>query len=104
MGITNRTPSIPLLVHWPIIVQPVLNPASIYLPIGKVIKIGLSDLYIGIILTTFLNSIKLRFVYRVVLIADGNFKADHVWQTSDGDVWLMDGAGMLPNCKEYFTF
>ena len=68
------------------------------------IKIGLSDLYIGIILTTFLNGIKLRFVYWVVLVADRNFKADHVRQTSDGDVWLMDGAGMFPNHEEYFTF
>ena len=37
-------------------------------------------------------------------MADGNFKADHVQQRSDDDVWLMDGAGMSPNCEEYFTF
>ena len=47
---------------------------------------------------------KCRFIYQVVLMADGNFKADHVWQRSDDDVWLMDGAGMSPNCEEYFTF
>lgn len=44
------------------------------------------------------------FVYKVVLVADGNFKADHVRQKSDGDVWLMDGAGMAPNGQEYYTF
>ena len=44
------------------------------------------------------------FVYKLVLVADGNFKADHVRQQSDGDVWLVDGAGMSPNRQEYFTF
>lgn len=37
-------------------------------------------------------------------MADGNFKADHVRQKSDTDVWLMDGSGMAPNRDEYFTF
>jgi len=45
-----------------------------------------------------------RFVYKVVLVADGNFKADHVRQQSDRDVWLMDGAGVSPNHDKYFTF
>jgi CxC2 like cysteine cluster associated with KDZ transposases len=46
----------------------------------------------------------IRFVFKLVLVADGNFKADHVRQKSDGDIWLMDGAGMAPNHKEYITF
>jgi len=32
-----------------------------------------------------------------VLVADGNFKADHVRQKgSDDEFWLWDGAGMMP--------
>jgi hypothetical protein len=35
-------------------------------------------------------------------VADGNFKADHVWQkNSNTDVWLWDGGGMAPNQAEY---
>ena len=45
-----------------------------------------------------------RFVFRPVLVADGNFKADHVKQKNDNDVWLIDGAGMVPNQKEYSAF
>lgn len=39
-----------------------------------------------------------------MIVADGNFKADHVKQKNDNDVWLMDGGGMVPNQKEYSTF
>ena len=45
-----------------------------------------------------------RFVFRPVLVADGNFKADHVKQKNDNDVWLIDGGGMVPNQKEYSAF
>jgi glycine cleavage system aminomethyltransferase T len=45
-----------------------------------------------------------RWVYKVLLDADGNFKADHVRQKSNDDIWLMNGAGMFPNKEEYFTF
>jgi hypothetical protein len=38
------------------------------------------------------------------LVADGNFKADHVKQKNNNDVWLMDGGGMVPNQKEYSNF
>jgi hypothetical protein len=37
-------------------------------------------------------------------VADGNFKADHVKQKTDNDVWLFDGGGMIPNQKEYSAF
>ncbi|KAF8814120.1 hypothetical protein BYT27DRAFT_7250341 [Phlegmacium glaucopus] len=38
-------------------------------------------------------------------VADGNFKANHIWQTNpDGDVWLCDGSGMMLNRQEYFDF
>ncbi|KDR67377.1 hypothetical protein GALMADRAFT_79915 [Galerina marginata CBS 339.88] len=47
---------------------------------------------------------KNRFVYRLVVDADGNFKADHVRSKTDHDVWLLDGGGMFPNRNEYFTF
>jgi hypothetical protein len=43
-------------------------------------------------------------VFRPVFVADGNFKADHVKQKNDNDVWLMDGGGMVPNQKEYADF
>ncbi|KAF9490840.1 hypothetical protein BDN71DRAFT_1434395 [Pleurotus eryngii] len=35
-------------------------------------------------------------------MADGNFKADHIRQsTGDKDVWLSPGSSMLPHRKEY---
>jgi hypothetical protein len=46
----------------------------------------------------------IRFVFKLQLVADGNFKADHVRQKSDGDIWLINGGGMSPNREEYFTF
>jgi hypothetical protein len=47
----------------------------------------------------------LRFVFKRVFVADGNFKADHVRQeNSDADIWLWDGAGMAPNQAEYKQF
>jgi len=46
----------------------------------------------------------IRFVFKPVLVVDGNFKADHVRQASDGDVWLMDGSGMAPNRADYLDF
>lgn len=46
----------------------------------------------------------IRFVFRPVLVADGNFKADHVKQKKDNDVWLLDGGGMVPNQQEYSNF
>ena len=39
-----------------------------------------------------------------MLVADGNFKANHVQQQSDGDMWLLDGGGMLANQNKYFSF
>lgn len=40
-----------------------------------------------------------------MFVADGNFKADHVRQKDDNsDVWLLDGAGMVPNQGEYKKF
>jgi hypothetical protein len=38
-------------------------------------------------------------------VADGNFKADHVRQKSDGEnVWLSEGGGMVPKREEYMAF
>jgi len=45
-----------------------------------------------------------RFAFKLILVADRNFKADHAWQKSDGDLWLMDGSEMAPNHEEYFIF
>jgi hypothetical protein len=46
-----------------------------------------------------------RFVFKHIFVADGNFKADHVWQkNSSTDVWLWDGMGMAPNQAEYGQF
>jgi hypothetical protein len=38
------------------------------------------------------------------VVADGNFKADHVKQKKNNDVWLFDGGGMVPNQQEYSNF
>lgn len=45
-----------------------------------------------------------RWVFRIALVADGNFHADHVRQKKDDDVWLIDGGGMFPKRAEYFSF
>ena len=38
-------------------------------------------------------------------MADGNFRANHVWQTHpSNDVWLSEGSGMFPKREEYFAF
>jgi hypothetical protein len=38
------------------------------------------------------------------LVADGNFKADHVRQKSDDDKYLSEGGGMMPTREEYREF
>jgi KDZ transposase family protein len=46
-----------------------------------------------------------RWVYKRLFVADGNFKADHVRQkSSDGNVWLSEGGGMVPKRETYHTF
>lgn len=46
-----------------------------------------------------------RWVYRRIITADGNFKADHVRQISSAeDVWLSDGLGMTTRQSEYKSF
>jgi hypothetical protein len=46
-----------------------------------------------------------RWVYRRVITADGNFKADHVRQNSAADdIWLSDGLGMMTTNSKYNTF
>jgi len=40
-----------------------------------------------------------------VLVADVNFKADHVRQKGlDDEFWLWNGAGMMPNKNKYEEF
>ena len=38
------------------------------------------------------------------MVADGNFKADHVRQKSDDDKYLSEGGGMMPTREEYREF
>jgi hypothetical protein len=45
-----------------------------------------------------------RWVFRVVVAADGNFHADHVRQNKNDDFWLIDGGGMFPKRDDYFRF
>jgi hypothetical protein len=46
-----------------------------------------------------------RWVYRRIITADGNFKADHVRQISPADdIWLSDGLGMTTRKSEYNSF
>lgn len=42
-------------------------------------------------------------IYRRSFVADGNFKADHIYQSSD-DEYLYDGAGMFPKEEDYQQF
>ena len=37
-------------------------------------------------------------------MADGNFKADHVRQRDNNDVWLSEGGGMMSSRREYDEF
>jgi hypothetical protein len=46
-----------------------------------------------------------RWVYRRVVTADGNFKADHVRNKSAADdIWLSDGLGMTTQNAAYEAF
>jgi len=46
-----------------------------------------------------------RWVFRRVVTADGNFKADHVRQKSAADdIWLSDGLGMTTKNSDYNLF
>ena len=46
-----------------------------------------------------------RWVFRRFLVADGNFKADHVRQkTSADDIWLSNGTGMMTEHEAYHRF
>jgi len=48
-----------------------------------------------------------RFAFRLILMGDGNYKADHVAQplaSNDKDVWLGEGGGMMPRRTEYRAF
>ncbi|PPQ85582.1 hypothetical protein CVT24_009935, partial [Panaeolus cyanescens] len=42
-------------------------------------------------------------IYRRTFVADGNFKADHIYRPGD-DVALYDGAGMMPRAEEYMDW
>ena len=46
----------------------------------------------------------ISWVYKHKFVADSNFKADHVLQKSEADVWLSEGSGMFLKRDEYFTF
>ena len=40
-----------------------------------------------------------------MLVADGNFKADHVMKAGlANEYWLLDGASMMANRQEYLNF
>jgi hypothetical protein len=45
-----------------------------------------------------------RWVYKRFFVADGNFKADHVRQQEDSDVWLSEGGGMFSKRADYRGF
>jgi hypothetical protein len=45
-----------------------------------------------------------RWVYKRFFVANGNFKADHVWQKEDLDIWLSEGSGMFSKRDDYLTF
>jgi hypothetical protein len=45
-----------------------------------------------------------RWVYRRFLVADGNFKADHVRQPNVSNLWLSEGGGMFAKRSEYEEF
>ena len=51
------------------------------------------------------TDLNFRKVFYRSIVADGNFKADHVRQKrSTGDVWLSEGGGMMPKRDNYNQF
>ena len=47
----------------------------------------------------------IRYIFQWVVVADGNFKADHVWEkTPSQDIWLLEGSGMIPAQEQYKWF
>jgi hypothetical protein len=44
------------------------------------------------------------WVYQRSFVANGNFKADHVQQRKDNDLWLSEGGGMMSVHSEYNNF
>jgi hypothetical protein len=45
-----------------------------------------------------------RWVYKHFFVADGNFKADHVRQKENVDIWLSEGSGMFSKRADYLGF
>lgn len=53
----------------------------------------------------FIHFLSHRWVYKRSLVADGNFKADHVRQKNpEKDVWLSEGGGMIAKREVYEEF
>ncbi|PPQ93027.1 hypothetical protein CVT25_006240 [Psilocybe cyanescens] len=52
----------------------------------------------------FLTCHQCSTVYKCMFVTNGNFKADHVWQKYNNNIWLMDRSGMAPNKDDYHTF
>ena len=81
-----------------------LSPAKCQSPIwlenwSKSVNFVIID--IDVVFLLYIN----RWVFRRFLVADGNFKADHIRQKSNpDDVWLSEGGGMMPKRDEYETF
>jgi hypothetical protein len=45
-----------------------------------------------------------QWVYTRFIVLDGNFKADHVRQKENDDIWLLDGGGMFAKQSEFQNF
>lgn len=45
-----------------------------------------------------------QWVYTRFLVLDGNFKADHVRQKKNDDLWLCSGGGMFAKQEDYMDF
>jgi hypothetical protein len=45
-----------------------------------------------------------KWMFKRVFVVDGNFTADHVEQSTNEDIWLSDGTGMMARREEYKAF
>jgi hypothetical protein len=54
--------------------------------------------------TTGLLIVATRWVYKRFFVANGNFKANHVQQRDNSDVWLSEGGGMFAKRTDYQAF
>ena len=93
------------LVSLQFIVWHVHSLASIFQKIGERILLDMYHIIEFFQKNIYLTGYLGRWLYKHIFMADGNFKANHIWQKkAAGNIWLSEGCGMIPHTQEYMTF